>query len=292
MNESPTPLDPEVVDELLTAEIDGEVAGAADDLGLTAHDALARLAATPGVDERRAALVHARDLLATPPDLDELLKQRLVAKAVRASEQAGVAHRRASRERHRSIWVAAGSVAAAVLVVVGLATALARRDTAGNDTLSADSTESTESGASGDDTASDADAAAPGAGSSALDRATTPTTVDLGEVSDPAVLRDKIVAALPPATTRNSTQELSPSTLAESQASSEAPRSPTSPDPGCRERAAGLAPTAPTSAPVLTAKGTVDGRTVEIFVFDVPEGGRAVVVMSGDCGLLNHQTLN
>jgi hypothetical protein len=292
MNESPTPLDPEVVDELLTAELDGEFASAADDLGLSAQDAHARLAATPGVDARRAALVHARDLLATPPELDELLTQRLVAKALRASEQAGVAHRRAAGERRRSIWVAAGSVAAALLVVVGLVAALARRDTNGNDTLSADSTESAESGASGDDKAGDLDAAAPGAGSSTLDGATTPTTVDLGEVSDPAVLRDKIVAALPTAATRNSFTDSSPSTLAEAQGSSEVPSASTSSDPGCRERAAGLAPTAPTSAPVLTARGTVDGRTVDIFVFDVPQGGRAVVVMTGDCGLLNHQTLN
>jgi hypothetical protein len=289
MSESSLPLDREVVDELLTAELDGEFAGAADELGLTVEEAHARLAATRGVDARRAALTRARDLLATPPELDELLARRLVAKAVRASEQAGVAHRSAAKERRRNIWVAAGSVAAAVLVVVGLAAALALRDTDGSDTFSADSSESTDADASLDSTGGDGGGEAPGAGSSELDRATTP---DLGEVSDPAVLRDKILAALASAATRPSARDLSPSTLAESKTTSAASQSSPTSGPGCRERAAGLAPTTAAAAPVLTARGTVDGRAVEIFVFDVPQGGRAVVVMSGDCGLLNHQTLN
>lgn len=43
MNEHPAPLEPEPLDELLSAELDGEFAAAARDLGLSVDEATARL---------------------------------------------------------------------------------------------------------------------------------------------------------------------------------------------------------------------------------------------------------
>ena len=50
MNEPLSPLPPEQVDELLSAELDGEFDAAATDLGFSPDDARARLDATPNVD--------------------------------------------------------------------------------------------------------------------------------------------------------------------------------------------------------------------------------------------------
>ena len=57
------PLDADTVDELLSAELDGEFDAAARDVGLSVTDARARLDATPGARERRSALAAARDAL-------------------------------------------------------------------------------------------------------------------------------------------------------------------------------------------------------------------------------------
>ena len=87
MDDHTSPLQPDELDELLSADLDGELAAAALDLGLSTDDAAARLRATPGMAERRAALAAARDLLREPTEIEELLAARLRAKAVRAAEQ-------------------------------------------------------------------------------------------------------------------------------------------------------------------------------------------------------------
>ena len=55
MDDDTTPLQPEELDELLSAELDDELEAAERDLGLSAGAAAARLRATPGAAERRAA---------------------------------------------------------------------------------------------------------------------------------------------------------------------------------------------------------------------------------------------
>ncbi|MDQ1510774.1 MAG: hypothetical protein QOG50_2618, partial [Actinomycetota bacterium] len=53
------PLSPDAVDALLSADLDGDLEGAALDLGFSASEAIAALGATPGVDARRVALSRA-----------------------------------------------------------------------------------------------------------------------------------------------------------------------------------------------------------------------------------------
>ena len=72
MTDSPDPLAPDVVDELLSAELDGEFDAAAADHDLDPAAARARLEATPGIDERRTALAAARAALAVTPVADDV----------------------------------------------------------------------------------------------------------------------------------------------------------------------------------------------------------------------------
>ena len=116
----PTPLEPEQLDDLLSAELDGEFDAAARELGLSVPDAEARIRATAGADERRVALARARDLLGVAPAIDELLAARLRAKAVRAAEVEHAAHT-ADRRRRNRILLSAGGIAAAVAAIVAVA---------------------------------------------------------------------------------------------------------------------------------------------------------------------------
>jgi hypothetical protein len=117
----PAPLSPETVDLLLSAELDGDLDGAARDIGLSASEASAQLTATPGVDERRVALRRARDLIATRPSVEPAIEDRLVAGALARDDLTAVRDRRSRRERQWRVLVATGSVAAAIAVIVGIA---------------------------------------------------------------------------------------------------------------------------------------------------------------------------
>ena len=120
-NREPASLAPESLDDLLSAELDGEFTAAARELGLSVDDAEARIRATPGADERRVALAQARGLLAVAPPIDELLAGRLRAKAVRAAE-AEHAHHAADRRRRNRILLSACGIAAAIAAIVAVAT--------------------------------------------------------------------------------------------------------------------------------------------------------------------------
>jgi hypothetical protein len=124
MDEHISPFQPYELDELLSAELDGELAAAALDLGLSTDDAAARLRATPGTAERRAALAAARDRLSEPPEIEELLAARLRAKAVRAAEEENATRDGDRRIRRRRLLLAAGGLAAAIAAVVGVAAGL------------------------------------------------------------------------------------------------------------------------------------------------------------------------
>ncbi|MDQ1462981.1 MAG: hypothetical protein QOI08_4465 [Actinomycetota bacterium] len=124
MTNEHAPFEPDELDELLSAELDGELEAAARDFGLSLEDVTARLRATPGGDERRAALAAARDQLAHAPELDELLEARLRAKAIRAADDEAAARASDRRERRRHVLQAVSGIAAAAVLVVGVGAAL------------------------------------------------------------------------------------------------------------------------------------------------------------------------
>jgi hypothetical protein len=126
MTDLPLPLSPDQIDELLSADIDGEFDAAAVDLGLDPADARARLAATAGVSERRAALSQVHDLVAAVPELDELTAARVRSRAI---EESAGARADAQRRRHRGRRLGiVGGIAAAFLLVVGVVAAVQNSD--------------------------------------------------------------------------------------------------------------------------------------------------------------------
>lgn len=116
----PTPFSPEQIDELISADLDGEFDAAARDLGFDPVSARVALDAQPGAAERRTSMRAARAHLSEMPELDEMVAARLRAKAVREAERSA-APARAGRGR----WYAAmAAVAAALAIVVGIAFAI------------------------------------------------------------------------------------------------------------------------------------------------------------------------
>lgn len=260
---SATDLSADDVDELLSADLDGDFDAAARARGLTPDGARALLAARPEVEARRAALTRARESLGTAPDVDELLDARLVAKAGRAYD-AEIEHASDTRaRRRRRVWQAAGSVAAAALVVVALV-AVGRH------------------GSSEDSAHSSAGATASTGHPPAL-----PTT-DYGNVADPAVLRSRVLATLQsPSFSANadSTSAAASQDLrraAASGASTSAPACAT--DARTRALASG--------AFVFAKTGTVEGKVVDVLVFAGPGSSHEVVVTTTDCRVLSEQLLS
>ena|SRR5690349_16564543 len=151
MSEPFLPLSGDQVDELLSAELDGEFDAAAADAGLTPDDARRRLDATPGVEARRNALAAARDQLAAVPELDELMEARLRAKAVKAAaeEHASIDTAR-SRRRYRALSAVAG-IAAALALVAGVAVLMNKGGSSAKESSSASAAgpPTTTSGAAG-----------------------------------------------------------------------------------------------------------------------------------------------
>jgi hypothetical protein len=129
MTDDHAPLEPDQLDELLSAELDGELDAAARDFGLTPDEVGVRLRATPGVDERRRALTAARDQLFALPPLDELLEARLRAKAVRVADDRISSRATARRERRRHVFQGVGAIAAAAVLVLAVGGALRHNST-------------------------------------------------------------------------------------------------------------------------------------------------------------------
>ncbi len=111
MTDTPRPLDPEHVDELLSADLDGELAGAAADLGYAADDVRAQIAADPALQARRAALEQARRELGTYAPLDEVTSARM----------RNAAHAELRRPGRARLYAIAGGLAAAIVIVVVVA---------------------------------------------------------------------------------------------------------------------------------------------------------------------------
>jgi len=139
MNDTAPPLEPEELDELLSAELDSELDAVARERHVPTETLVARIRATPGAAERRAALAAARDVLAETPDFDDLVSARIRAKAVRAAEAEQTARRKARARRRNRVFTGAIGIAAAAVVAVAIAASLSGH---GNHTVAASAPES------------------------------------------------------------------------------------------------------------------------------------------------------
>jgi hypothetical protein len=110
MTDTPHPIDPEHVDELLSADLDGELADAVADLGYDGDDVRAQIAANPELQARRDALDRARHALATVSPLDEVTAARL-----RTAARAELRPPKRTR-----LYAISGAIAAALVLVVAV----------------------------------------------------------------------------------------------------------------------------------------------------------------------------
>ncbi len=114
------PLPPDVVDELLSADLDGEFDAAALDHGLSPQAARAALDALPTTTARRDELARAQQVSAGEPvSLGELDRERLVRAATRTDEH--IPRRTARAPRWRGALVGAAVLAAVAAVAGGVA---------------------------------------------------------------------------------------------------------------------------------------------------------------------------
>jgi hypothetical protein len=169
MNTPDAPLTPETLDELLSADLDGEFERAAAELGFTVDDARDALDAAPATPQRRAELIRARELLAAPVSVAPSVTARLVAAALDGS----VDELRAGRQRRTRSWRRLVTVAAAAAVAAGVVALVATNRHAGRSSTVA-------SGALPKTAEPSARRAAP---------RRSGHSVDFGDVSSPATLR-------------------------------------------------------------------------------------------------------
>ena len=280
MTDARPPLPSDQVDELLSAELDNDFDAAAHDLGLDPADARARLATTPDIAARRAALASARDALTEVPDYDELLAARLRAKATTAA--ANVQRDLASeRTRRRNGWlVAVGSVAAAIIVIAGLATLLNRSDAQ--------------------------HASKNSSANSALVPAAAPASVPpglplLGTASDVKGLGDALRSKLDSSAAFGTPSAADSASSPQKNASMDLKRNgsatvPTALVPSsCRSQGQAFAGLAPSAQPLEVGTATVAGKPVLVEIFRRAGNGAApdsdiLVVMNPACELLLQQT--
>ena len=114
MTDAPRSLDPGHVDELLSADLDGELGDAARDLGYDVDDVRAQIASDPELRARRAALDRARHELGAYSPLDVVTSARL-RNTARAELRA---------PRRTRVYAAVGAVAAAAVVIAIAAIAI------------------------------------------------------------------------------------------------------------------------------------------------------------------------
>jgi hypothetical protein len=276
----PTPLPPELLDELLSAQLDGDLDAAARDLGIDPATARSRIAATPGADDRRDALDAARAAVAVPP-LDADRRDALLRGASGTGAGDELATRRA---RHR--WVlsprlaAAAAAVVAVVGVVGLTLDRGGGDDAGDAARPATLDGAADEGVAGADARAGALAA----------------PVDFGDVTDPAALRARVVDELGD---ERLMAEGAPSDDVDDASRGEGEVAPRATEvPGPIESYTSVAPCAAALAaafdlevaPVRYGTGTYDGAPAEVVVFDT--GGYLVIVADpASCAPLATQLL-
>jgi len=292
MNDQLPPMAADQVLELLSAEIDGEFDAAATDLGLTPADARARLDATPGVTEQRAALTATRTALAVPA-LDDATRERLVSTALQspaASDE--LSTRRARRTMGRVIGIAA-TIAAVVVGAGALAVVAGDSDDDGGgdaamtaeapaaDEESADDSDSVEGDAgpeaAEDDAASDSERGTAGA----LVAAPAPYSyfLDFGDVTNPVALQAAVAGQLQSLAERTARAGTGlPLT--------DAPTTAFAYDIGCY--AEFVADYGLTPPPVMAGTATYAGDDVQVVVFTAVEGYEAFV-LTAECEVLDDQ---
>jgi hypothetical protein len=294
MNDA-APLDPDQLDELLSADLDGELAAAAREQGSDVETLRARIAVTPGAAARRTALATAREVLAQPPEFDELVAARLRAKAVRAAVADGDARDTARRDRRNRVLVTVSGIAASIVVVTAIAVAVGRSGSSSSSKNAADAPAT--SGPQIDVTrpvpALGAYTDVGALGSVALNAARrraadVPVASGSGSVPGPlAAEKSPTKAAAPADGPGTSSGSLQYGSNDRSVASSAAPaKRATRRLPACS--AAKFA--GPGEQLSMRASATLNGRPVQVYVF----GGRnesTVVVLGAACELVNVQTL-
>jgi len=266
-----------VIDELISAALDGLLDDAAADLGIPQAEAEALVADHP---DRAAALRGAKDLLAASPPLDDLARRCLVAAALSAAHPRSTA---ITGRRRRTIASVAG-IAAALVIFAGIGALLAGRSNHdGDDTLAA--------------TRAGGQAAIPG------------VSADFGEVSDPAVLHDLLQAEATPLAPE--AESLSGKAQRGTDQEGETPPSETrGPEPSVGDSGPGGANDASPAAggsddcaallaadfeavgpPVLMATATFEGEPAGVLVLSDGDSRMAVVYSAPDCTILMTQTL-
>ena len=270
MNSPERPLSAHDLDELLSADIDGELAAAAVVFGLSleaARDAIA----TPAARDRRAALVGAARLVAAPVELPAGTADRIVTDALataRADNELDAARRRRERraDAARRVLVVAGSAAAVVVVILGL----------------------THLGGGASNSNSKASSAVPSESSA---KAPPKAGETFGAVAGPEQLRRRLQArlGLPKSQRSVSTQPtgltLAPGTYAPGATSNAAESLGT--DDAVQKIATCASPArksaAASGAPVLHGAVQWQGRPAYVYVFRRGDGYEAVVVRRSDC---------
>jgi len=267
MNDVPLPLTDEHVDELLSAELDGEFDAAAADLGLDAARARAQLEEIPAIDDRRAAMRAAREALSAPADLDDVTAARMRAEALRAfatpdDELASVRRRRRSRP-----YVAVGAIAAAIVLVFGVAVALNNSSTNNAKSVAA--------------VASPYTTVAPRAvGSSA--GTSLHMAFAYGNYKDAQSLTDALASD---AYSKNKSMSVAANALPYSNAFDASP-SPSTVSTHCDTIANQL--TATTGAPDVRGTATINGTPVVVYEYRRPTE-RIVLVLTTDCKFVSRQ---
>jgi hypothetical protein len=279
----PEPLSPETVDTLLSAELDGDLEAAARDLGLSASEAIAQLVVTPGVDERRAALRRARDLIAMRPAVEPAVEDQLVAGAMARDDLTAVRERRSRHQRQWRVLVATGSVAAAIAVIVGISS-MNTGDGSKSMAASAPTTESANAPTPARDAAG----------------ATTSTRPDLGDVPNAQALRapaqrllSRTSAPAADGAPQPTGKAVEPGTPEQNDAATD-PAAPKSYSafkgavPACGAAGAHYSFSTP---PALVATGTVSGQRVLILIYEGAGTPYADVIRVADCTLVRHLLL-
>ena len=262
-----TPLTDDQVDELLSAEIDGEFDAAARDLGFDPSDARERLALqVPGLAARRTALEGARDALSELPPVDELVVARVRAKAARAAVAEHKAAHATRAHRLRRLTTIAGGLAAAIAVIAGLALTMQHNRGSSSKSSAAPSPEAHRN------------VSAP---KSAATATPAPEAADFGAVAD--------VSALVARASSQASDLARPAPgNAKSMFSGDSAASAAIPaaTQACELPAAGVSGT---RNPILRGVATLSGTPVQVYVFR--EGADEIfVVLRADCRLVTAQT--
>ncbi len=286
MKDDHSPLDPDQLDELLSAELDGELDAAAQDLGLSLDEVSTRLRATPGISERRRTLAAARELLGQPHEIDELTTARLRATALAAVQTDAIdtSTGRANGARRGRVFLGAGVAAASVLALVLVAAGLGGQSSEKSSSVA----QPVLRPASGNATS----------GTTPGKHSTTSPTAALGEFAQYDALARAAAAV--------------GATFSTNPAAADIPTTATTPTPTAIENqdanstgasralksqaSAGASacaiprPVPAGTASALQATATVSGKPVFVFVF-TGKGLHVVVIEDSNCAVLNSLTL-